>query len=345
MATINDVARLAGVSRMTVSRAINNTGYVRDETRERILDAARALKYRPNLVAKSLVTRRNRTIAYVMVNISDPFHNLVSKGIEAVAFQKRYTTMMCDTHSAGRDRDYVDLFMYHRLGGVVFHHLSIKPEQAAELTESGVQCVMMDNETELEGVSAVNTDNRLGGAMAAEYLYSRGHRRIGCVYGVLERPSCGEEEIPYEDTFQFRIWRERTRGFEDGLRALGLEPAVMFQGNGRFDRMESLANGIAQAVMGMADRPTAFYCENDIMAIAMLKALTRRGLRVPEDIALIGHDGLDLCGMVLPSITTIAQPRYEMGREAARMLIEQIEGGGSPRKIVLKPTVWKGETA
>ena len=348
MATIEDVAKRAGVSRMTVSRVINNSGYIKKETRERILAAISELKYRPNLVAKSLVTRRNRTIAYVMVNISDPFHNMVSQGIESVAFRSHYTTMMCDTHSPSRELDYIDLFLNHRLGGVVFHHLAVNQAQAAELAEGGVQCVMMDNEEDLEGVSAVDTDNYLGGAMAAEYLASKGHRRIGCVHGALERPAQGDAasgEIPYEDTFQFRFWRERTQGFLDRMAALGLEPAGMFQGTGRFDFMVRRSEAIVDAVMGMADRPTALYCENDMIAIAMLNELHRRGVRVPEDVALIGHDGLDLCGMVLPNITTIAQPRYEMGLTAAQLLIDQIEGGKPPRKVLLKPTLQVGETA
>ena len=101
----------------------------------------------------------------------------------------------------------------------------------------------------------------------------------------------------------------------------------------------------AQTVMNMDGRPTALYCENDMIAIAMLKAFRQRGVRVPEDIALIGHDGLDLCGMVLPTITTVAQPRYEMGRAAAQLLIEQIEGDSPPRRILLKPDLRVGETA
>ena len=348
MATINDVAKRAGVSRMTVSRVINDSGPIKKETRERILRAIEELKYRPNLVAKSLVTRRNRTIAYVMVNLSDPFHNRVSQGIESVAFGSRYTTMVCDTHSPSRELDYIDLFLNHRLGGAVFHHLAVSQAQADELIESGVQCVMMDNEVDLEGVSAVDTDNCLGGAMAAEYLFSRGHRRIGCVHGALGPPAPqgdGPDGIPYEDTFQFRLWQERTRGFSDRLRALGVEPAGMFQGNGRFDYMARRSDAIADAVMNMDGRPTALYCENDMIAIAMLKAFRQRGVRVPEDIALIGHDGLDLCGMVLPTITTVAQPRYEMGRAAAQLLIEQIEGDSPPRRILLKPDLRVGETA
>ena len=127
MATIEDVARRAGVSRMTVSRVINKSGYIKKETNERVLKAIEELKFRPNMVAKTLVTRRNRVLAYVMVNISDPFHNLVSQGFESVAFREKYTTMMCDTHSPSRELDYINLFLDHRIGGAVFHHLAIAP--------------------------------------------------------------------------------------------------------------------------------------------------------------------------------------------------------------------------
>jgi len=343
LATIEDVARRAGVSRMTVSRVINKSGYIKKETNERVLKAIEELKFRPNMVAKTLVTRRNRVLAYVMVNISDPFHNLVSQGFESVAFREKYTTMMCDTHSPSRELDYINLFLDHRIGGAVFHHLAIAPEQVEELLEGGVQCVLMDNEEELEGVPSVNTDNRLGGAMAAEYLVSRGHRRIACVHGALERPA--GDDIPYEDTFQFNFWRQRVEGFRGAMQRLGVEPAGFYRSNGRFDYAVGVTKGIADEILGAENRPTALYCANDIIAVAMINELQGRGVKVPGDVAILGHDGLDLCRMLHPHITTVAQPRYEMGREAARMLIDRIERGGAPRAVVLPPGILVGETA
>ena len=342
MATIEDVAKRAGVSRMTVSRVINNSGYIKKETREKILQAIDELKYRPNLVAKTLVTRRSRTIAYVMVNISDPFHNMVSRGLESVAFKSRYTTMMCDTHSPRRELDYIDMFLNHRLGGAIFHHLAIDRNQADEMVEGGLHMVMMDNEIELEGISAVNTDNHFGGALAAEYLVSRGHKRIACVHGIFARPE--SEDIPYEDTFQFNIWKQRTAGFTDKMKELGIEPAGYFQSNGRFEYANPLTEKFVDEILNMDDRATALYCENDIMAIAVLNELCRRGLSVPDDMAVIGHDGLDICTMRHPNITTIAQPRYEMGSMAAQLLIDQIENKMPAQTVVLRPSLLIGET-
>lgn len=343
MLTIDDVARRAGVSRMTVSRAINSSGYIRKETRERILQAIEELKYRPNLVAKTLITHRSHTMAYVMVNISDPFHNMVSQGLESVAFKGRYTAMVCDAHSPSREKDYVHMFLDHRIGGVIFHHLAITSAQAAELKDYGVQCVMMDNEEPIEGIPAINTDNRAGGRMAVEYLASRGHTRIACLHGSLTRPE--GEGVPYEDTFQFGIWRERTEGFIETMRSMNLVPAGLYLSNGRFELAAALAPGILDSILDMSPRPTAMYCENDMMAVAMLNELQARGVRIPRDMAVIGHDGLDICRMLHPYITTVAQPRYEMGRQAALALIRCIETACAPETVVLQPSLMPGETA
>ena len=342
MATIEDVARRAGVSRMTVSRVINNSGYTKKETREKVLQAIDELKYRPNLVAKTLVSGRSRTIAYVMVNISDPFHNMVSRGLESVAYKSQYTTMMCDTHLPSRELDYIDMFLNHRLGGAIFHHLAIDRRQADEMLEGGLQMVMIDNENQLEGISAVNTDNHLGGSLAAEYLVSRGHKRIACVHGIFFQPE--GDDIPYEDTFQFNIWKQRTAGFADKMKELGIEPAGYFQSNGRFEYANPLTEKFIDEILNMDKRPTALYCENDIMAIAVLNELQKRGLSVPGDMAVIGHDGLEICTMRHPNITTIVQPRYEMGRLAAKMLIDQIEKKTPAQTIVLTPSLLVGET-
>ncbi|MEG1515045.1 MAG: LacI family DNA-binding transcriptional regulator [Clostridia bacterium] len=343
MATIEDVARQAGVSRMTVSRVINNSGYIKKETRERILQIIREMNYRPNMAAKTLVTRHNQTIAYVMVNISDPFHNLVSQGLESVSFKRQYTSMMCDTHSPRREQDYINMFRDHCLGGAVFHHLALTLEQVEEMRAGGMQVVLMDNEEDIPGVASVNTDSYGGAKMAVEYLISKGHTRIGCVHGVMERKQ--GEDVPYEDTFQFNIWRQRTTGFVDAMTENGLDATKRYQSNGRFDIAGPCTKAFLDEMRSDPARPTALYCENDMMAIAVLNGLQERSIRVPDEMAVIGHDGLDICRMLHPYITTIGQPRYEMGRTAANMLIDQIEKKGEVSSVVLSSTLVIGETA
>ena len=343
MATIEDVARLAGVSRMTVSRAMNKSGYISEKSAKKIEAAIEELNYRPNMIAKMLVTRRSNTIAYVMLNISDPFHNMVNRGLESAAYHKQYTTIVCDAHSPNREQDYLNMFVDNRMGGVIIHHLAITEEQVKWLADNGVKCVLMDNEEDIPGVSHVNSDNYAGGKMAGEYLVSKGHRRIGCVHAPLF--PIADTNVPYENTFQFKIWRQRLQGFQDALREADLIPAGLFPTKVRFDYAKSTMPEIVDHLLSMENRPTALNCEDDIMAFGLMDELWSRGLKAPDDFAIVGHDGLEMCRMVHPYLTTISQPRYEMGRCACELLIKHIEGQTEPEMITLKPALMVGETA
>ena len=341
--TIEDVARLAGVSRMTVSRVINRSGYIKHETEEKVIHAINELGYRPNMLAKSLVTKKSKTLAYVMINISDPFHNQVSKGIESVAYKKQYITFLCDTHSRQREEDYINMFMDNRIGGAIFHHLFITEEQIKKMSDNGVKCVLMDNEIDLDHVSTVNSDNYAGGKLAGQYLISKGHQKIGVIRPPLKPIS--NPNIPYENTFQFRMWQERTRGFMDALHSADLEPVSFYETLVRFEYAKLSMADIVNNVLASPVKISALYCEDDIMAFGVMDELWKHGVKVPDDIAVIGHDGLDMCHMVHPYLTTVAQPRYEMGRYAGELLIDEIEGKSQPRKITLQPTLMPGETA
>lgn len=343
MVTIEDVAKAAGVSRMTVSRVVNNSGYVGKETREKVNEAIRTLNYKPNMLAKALVTKRQKTIAYVMVNISDPFHNVVKQGFESVAYHGRYTSIMCAVHSETRQQDYIESFQENRIGGVAFHHLAISESQAEELLNAGIQCVFIDNEYDINNASTIVTDNYLGAKIAVNHLLEKGHKRIACVHGVLEKYG-DDENVPYEDTFQFRIWQQRTAGFCDALKEAGLVPAAMFPSNGRMDIAEKDSESIVDSILDIEDPVTAVYCENDIMALAILKRLQEKHIKVPDRIAIVGHDGLDMVRILHPQITTVEQPRLEMGKLAAQILIDQIDRGEDIRHIVLEPKLAIGET-
>ncbi|MDR2028704.1 MAG: LacI family transcriptional regulator [Treponema sp.] len=343
MATINDVAKLAGVSKMTVSRVINNSGYVKKETRQLVLEVIEKLNFRPNMIAKSLVTKRSRIIAHVMLDISDPFHNLVNRGLESYCFQHGYITMLCDAHSKSREQDYINMFVDRSIDGVVFQQLAITDKQVYMLEKEGVKCVLLDNEQEYQDIYRVNTNQYRGGMMAADYLVAKGHRRIGCIYGVTERPK--GDAVHYVDTFQYEAWRQRTRGFLDSLRKNKLYDGYLYSGNGLEDVARECIPGILDDLLRKKNRPTAVYCENDIMAIALLNAMKERNLRAPDDLAIVGHDGLSLCHMLHPYITTIAQPRYEMGFQSAVMLMQRLENKEAGKKILLEPELIAGETA
>lgn len=340
-ATIEDVARLAGVSKMTVSRVINNSGYVKQATRQRVEAAIETLKFRPNMVAKGLATGRSHVIAYMMIDISDPFHNLVSQGIEAACYENGYTAMVCDIHSRERETDYLRMLADRQIDGAILHHLDISRDAVDTLERAGVHCVLLDNERTVEGVCNVETDNYGGGFMAAQHLAGKGFARIGCIHGPIDGEPCSDA---YVDTFQRRIWRDRTRGFVDGLKACGLEPWGFYPCCTDLQGSMHKAGEIVRGLLSAGDAPDAIYCENDTMALGALSALLETE-SFPKRMGVMGHDGLDMCMMLYPKMTTVAQPRYRMGYDSCSMLIGLIEGRREAHNILLKPELVAGDTA
>ena len=341
VATIDDVAKLAGVSKMTVSRVINNSGYVKQQTRKRGEEAIETLKLRPNMVAKGLATGRNHVIAYMMIDISDPFHNLVSQGIEAVCYENGYTTMMCDIHNQTRETDYMNMLIDRQIDGAILHHLDISKERVEELERAGVRCVLLDNERTLEGVCNVETDNYGGAYTAARYLAEKGMKRIGCMHGPLEK---APQSDAYVDVFQRRIWRERTKGFVEGLEACGLEPVGFYPCSSNVTDGTRISKQIVRDLISGGNPPDAIYCENDTMALGALSSLLEMQY-YPRQMAVVGHDGLDMSLMLYPRVTTVVQPRYSMGFESCKALIDRIEGRGGIQNILLKPELVVGDTA
>lgn len=341
LVTIADVAKHASVSMMTVSRVINNSGHVSDQTRRRVQEAIDLLSYRPNMMAKGLATGRSKLIAYVMSNLSDPFHSLVSKGIENACFERNYTVIICDTGSDQRVEDCIDMLTDRQIDGAIFHHLNMSQEQVSRLAAGNVRCVMIDNEAELPDVSSVDSDNYQGGMMATKHLIAKGHRSIGCITGLLEDPGFCEE---YIDGFQRKIWRDRTQGYLDALKGAGLQQGVLYEGSGGLKQGFLLAQGYVRELMRLPAPPTALYCGNDVIALGALSELLEMKVPVPERMAIVGHDGLEMSTILYPRVTTIVQPRYEMGFTAANMLLDLIEWDAPVGHRIMDSTLFQGDT-
>lgn len=345
MATIADVAKRAGVSMMTVSRVINKNSHVSERTRASVLKAIEELSYRPNKVARGLATRRNQMIAYVVSNLANPFFAAVNMGIQNVSVERGYTVIVYDVTDAQRLEDCLDMLIERRIDGVVFHHLDIRPAHVDRLLANGVKCVTIDNECDLENVTAVDSDDYQGARMATRFLIEQGHSRIGCIHGCYDGASLKKwERIEYTESFQRRIWRNRTQGFLDEMRAAGLEPACMIEGRGTADIMFAKDIESMERVFSGAEPPTALYCQNDILALSVLGACLQRNRSVPGDLALVGHDGLDFGMMLYPRLTTVCQPRYEMGEQAARRLMDAIENNAGPQRVFTHSTLHLGDT-
>lgn len=350
MPTIDDVARKASVSRMTVSRVINNTNLVKEETRKKVLEAIQELNYRPNNLAQSLVTRRTHTIAHVMASISNPFHPNVVQGVEDACYEKGYSVIICNANAKAKEQEYIGILKDKCVDGVIFHHLNITQEQVLEMEDNGIKSVLIDNEEPIYITHNVVTDNIKGAYLATKHLISLGHRSIGIIFSRMKY----KENVPgmtYEDTFQFNLWKQRMKGFRLAMKEAGLtvDPRHMLESEGGGDKgiksgnvsMKKLIGGIkgARSFIEMKDRPTAIYAQNDLMAIGAINATIECGLKVPEHMSIIGHDGLDIGEVLYPRLSTIVQPRYKMGYTAARMLIDSIEQRDGDHNVYLEPSL------
>lgn len=337
MPTMDDVASLARVSRMTVSRVINSPDRVREETREKVLDVIKELGYRPNLIARGLVTKRSHTIAHVIASISNPYHPKVVQGVEDACYDKGYNVILCNANVKKREEDYIGVLIDKSVDGVIFHHLNINTHQAMVMEKAGIKCVCIDNERPLDNVSNILLDQKNGAYMATKYLIELGHRNIGIIRGRLKYDD-QVADIAYEHTFQFAIWKQRLEGFQKAMDEYGLklDKKYMLEGDGGENRgIYSARLAVINMIGGregrdrflsIKSRPTAIYAQNDQMAIGAISGAMECGCDVPVDLSVIGQDGLDISESLYPGLTTIEQPRYEIGYTAAKMLIDLIEG-------------------
>ena len=345
MATIADVARQAGVSMMTVSRVINNSGAVSNATRDKVEQAIKRLGYRPNMVARSLATNRTRMLSYVVSDLANPYFPEVSKGIHNQCRERGYLPIVYDVSDLWRVNECLEMLVDQRIAGVIFHHLNITQAQVTLLSRNGVKCVTIDNENALKGITTIQSDNYLGARRATRLLIDSGHTRIGCIHGHYSAAMpTGLENMEYTESFQRRIWRDRTKGFLDEMHEAGLAPACMIEGRGS-SHYSSVTGSLSIAKLLESDRlPTALYCQNDLMALGVLRECRELDIPVPGRVAIVGHDGLDLNYVLFPRVTTVRQPRYDTGCLAARKLIDAIENDCVPEQITTCSDLFIGDT-
>ena len=317
--TIQDVAKAAGVSVATVSRVINKSSSVTQSTREAVLDAIKKLDYRPNLLGRNLRRTETRLILTLLPTIANPFYSRIVKGVEDIAHKNGYNVMLCNTNSdIERERIYLELLKNRLADGVIF----MAPEMdGEELTAIGrdfpvVQCCEYKEGAQ---VPLVSIDNLSAAKKAVRHLISLGHKRIGMI-------SCRNS---------FLSTTRREQGFMMALEEAGLVPDQRLVVYGDY----SFKSGHRAAfnLLTMEERPTAIFAISDIMAIGVLRAAKDKGLRVPEDLAVIGFDNISFASMCDPMLTTVSQPKYDLGCTAMELLLRKMHDGlKEPVDIVLE---------
>jgi LacI family fructose operon transcriptional repressor len=318
MASIKDVAEIAGVSIASVSRVLSGKPHVSQELRRRVLDAVESTGYRPNLIARSLRTQQSATIGLVVSDIRNPYFTAVSRAIEDMAYQNGMSVYLCNTdENPDKEEMYLNVLRNENVAGIIFSPTRKTAENFSELNLD-IPTIAIDRPIQSEQVDSVLLDNQAAAFRLAEHLISNGFRRIGALFG--SASSTG---------------RQRRLGFEQALNEHGLPI--------RSDLIRYLPAKVQaghQAALEMLDStgpPQAFFTSNSLLMAGALMAIRDRNFSIPEQVGLAGFDDVNWTVLVRPTITVIAQPTDEIGRTATELLLQRIQDPQRPaRQVILK---------
>lgn len=310
--TIADVAREAGVSLMTVSRALNNKDGISHKTRAHVLEVIQRLGYRPSGVARSLVTRRTGTIGLIVPDVSNPYFSGIAHGVAEVANQNNLSVLLCDTEEeSDQELEFLRVLEEKQVDGVIVaapRHSGEKiVPQIARHQNVVVVNRVFSNFPDFNASGYVINDDCIGGRLATGHLLSRGHRRIGYLGG--PRSSYGSQR--------------RLLGYKAVLEEAGIpinEKYIVY--------CHPTVKGGLEAILELLKvdpKISAVFCFNDMVAIGALQATTQLGLKVPDDLAIVGYDDIPMASWVTPALTTLRAPFEEMGRLATRLLIDRFQ--------------------
>ncbi len=333
--TANDVAKAAGVSRTTVSLVLNDVANARipNETRNKILEIAKKLNYQPNQFAQGLKTNRSKTIAFILPSISNPFYPYVAQGIEEVALAHGYTVFICNTYrNIDEERRYLMALSQRQVDGIILTGSFQSRELLMEFLERGVALTTFTRYNDLPQADQVMVDNVHGGYLATKHLLDLGHQRIAFLAGPM--------------VYQSRV--DRVEGYKKahGDYGLKVDESLILASDSEsehHDQTYDLYNGynLAKQLVKQGSSVSAAVVINDMTALGAMKGFREAGIRIPEDISLVGYDNIPMAGIVEPGLTTIDQPKFERGKAAAELLIKRLEEPANKerRSITFMPSL------
>src|SRR5262245_14012622 len=323
--TIQDVAARAGVSAMTVSRVLNQPARVAPATRQRVEQAIRELGFVPNALARQLLRGRTHTIALLVSDISNPFFTQIARVVEDVAQRNGYIVIFGNSdESVEKERQYLHALQGRRIDGLLIAAASNASRSMLDLlTQRGTPFVLIDRAIDGVVADTVIGDNIGGARVLTEHLIRLGHRRIALVGGSREVPTA----------------RDRLRGYLAALREHDIEPqpALIVEDNYKRDGGERAARLLV--ALPPEQRPTAIFAANNFIGVGVIEALREVQLGVPEDIAVVCFDDIELASALHPFLTVVAQPARTFGTIAMQFLLDRLDGTetAAPRKVVLPP--------
>jgi len=305
LVTIKDIAKAAGVSHTTVSRALKDNPAISPETRERIRALAREMGYTPSAVAQSMRAQRTHTVGMVVTTIADPFVVQVVEGVESVAQQAGLSVFLCTSHDdPEREIDVVETLHRRRVDVIIVTSSRVGSLYTEQLDKIRVPIVLINNQSEGQYLYSVAADDVQGAQLAVEHLLGLGHRRIGYV-GTARRPKSSER---------------RLAGYQRALTQAGIEPEPALIPPPV--AQEDIKRGEEALVHLLTIGATAIFCYNDLIAIGMMAACRRRGIVVPQQLSVVGFDDIEPTVYVSPCLTTVNQPRLRLGQQAMNMALD-----------------------
>jgi LacI family transcriptional regulator, galactose operon repressor len=319
MATIRDVARAAGVSVATVSRALNNHARVRTETRSRVNAAAHALDYTPNPVARSLITSRTHAFGVLLPDLYGEFFSEVLRGIDLRARRDGFHLLVSSSHADGEDMVDALRSMRGRIEGLIVMAPDVDTATLVKAAGAGFPLVLLDPGLRVVGCDSISIDNEAGAVSAVDHLVRLGHRRLATITGPAQNADA----------------QQRLHGFRWALaeRGLASDPELEVEG----DFTEPSGYAAVGRLLAATSRPTAIFAANDYMAIGAMSALTQAGLRVPEDMAIVGFDDIAMARYLNPPLTTVSVDLVDLGARAVERLLRNQTGASTRRRHDVTP--------
>ncbi|MFZ6030824.1 MAG: LacI family DNA-binding transcriptional regulator [Chloroflexota bacterium] len=308
MPTIRDVANLAGVAPITVSRVINASGYVSQETRQRVESAIESLGYVPNMLGPSLRFQQTMTLALVVTDITNPFFTTVTRGVEDIAQGNGYSTIICNTdESEEKQARYLHMLLRRKIDGILMVPASSSAAPIRLIQRQNVPIVVLDRQIPGVEVDIVRADSETGAYELTTHLLSLGHRRIA----VLAGPESVSTAV------------DRVNGYRRAMHEAGLDIHALQIFWGNFTQESGRA--LTQKALSAPVPPTAIFASNNFIAIGVMQALQEKKVRIPEDMALVTVDDIHPTFTIYPFLTVVTQPAREMGRQAATLLLEKLK--------------------
>lgn len=324
MATLKDVARESGLTVGTVSRVLNNRGYISEQTRNRVYEVMKELNYQPNEMARSLSKQKSNTIGVIVPHIVHPYFAKLISNLELAAYHNKQKLLLFNSKGKNeREEEYIEMCKSNRVSGMILCSGTVQTENFKNL---GFPLITIERFLD-EGTAGVECDNYQGGCLAAEHLIEKGCRNLLHIGGV------SRISMPAD---------QRRRGFEEVCKSRGVNHVVIASEQKLYDEMDYYS--YIGEILERYPETDGIFASSDLIAAQVIKVCTEKKIKIPEEIKIVGYDDVNVAALVTPGITTIRQPMKEMAEQAVSMLVQAAEGKMVPARTVFPVTLVERES-